>query len=59
MSIIGMPSLAFLLVLTNFALCLGVDQNRHMIGGALSAAPHSIDRGEAAALTAAVPRPID
>ena len=28
MSAIGMPSLAFLLVLTNFALCLGVDQ-RH------------------------------
>ena len=29
MSIIGMPSLAMLLVLTNFALCLSVDPQSH------------------------------
>jgi hypothetical protein len=50
MSIIGMPSLAFLLVLTNFALCLSADQQRHRTdtlwpaSAAQSAAPRALER---------------
>lgn len=71
MSVIGMPSLAFLLVLTNFALCLSADQ-RHRTdtlwpaSAARSAAPRALERNTErsehrarAALTAIAPLPTD
>jgi hypothetical protein len=65
MSTIGMPCLAFVLVLTNFALCLGVDQHRQradfrrLTSTAVPALPASVERRETAVLTATIPRPTD
>jgi hypothetical protein len=66
MSVIGMPSLAFLLVLTNFALCLSADQQRHRTdtlwpaSAAQSAPSRALKRNiERSALTAIAPLPTD
>jgi hypothetical protein len=69
MSIIGMPSLAMLLVLANFAVCLSVDRPKHTsdrqrpattaptLGGAHDVNVHRMRGGPV--LTATIPPPTD